>query len=822
MAAGKTLNGKQYAGSPHGRFDEGDVAPTATPRRGLPLCKKVMIAACVLSMTAQAKTVLWHHFDERTPGETAQAADVFVNSASSEYGSGEAHSINTGTTLGTDPDFMPTFVRPCYIEPILDPVSGSVHANTAAISFRTAGTSSALAGGAVIIKNNPALLLMNYTVECFVCTTGGTFNLIAPIAGKIQGDSGFTSETWQIGVLQNGKIFIRCNPDLSSTSGSGTHVINDGIWHHVALTCSYNAESGKSNYSVYVDYEPDFVKQVNSAPVYGQSTANFDNAIYIGGYRHSGRKFNGMIDELRISDEALPPAQFMRRALPPFVDADTLVWMPFDGENGAAATKNPNMIQGLSAAFVTRGNVAAPVCSGDIPSRTLRDSFALPPAWGNATSLFISTNGVSGNGTSVQLPAYAYFKTNLTAELFFKTAARVSGGEHQMLVKVSDQPFLQIMFDSSHPGRIWMIYCNMHGGVASPGTWTNAGLFGSDLDDGRWHHLAAVYDADLSTLKLYIDYLLMTAISSVVLSPTATECGIGSRPSPVNVSQYFHGWIDSVRFTQRVLAPEEFLSSTKRVLASDVAEMAFHAQFDNDYEAQSGDFIVAADACSRGFAGCEEPVFSSEVLYPELLLDGWRGTCTKTNEASVYLNGSTVLFRSAPGLGGFDQTAEFFCKLSSLPALAGIVSLNAVTTSGTGIPIWALYADDGDVAKLRFRCSTVLNDVVNTERYLMTDVPVSELVDGGWHHVAITLQAVDGNTNTQIALYIDRSRRFQGKVAGTLYSTGGSSVAFGASASAAGNTVGYIDEFRIMRGIMPKRRFLRQYTEPKGLTFTVR
>ena len=95
-------------------------------------------------------------------------------------------------------------------------------------------------------------------------------------------------------------------------------------------------------------------------------------------------------------------------------------------------------------------------------------------------------------------------------------------------------------------------------------------------------------------------------------------------------------------------------------------------------------------------------------------------------------------------------------------------------------------------------------------------------MDGGWHHVAITLQAVDGNTNTQIALYIDRSRRFQGKVAGTLYSTGGSSVAFGAYASAAGNTVGYIDEFRIMRGIMPKRRFLRQYTEPKGLTFTVR
>jgi hypothetical protein len=257
------------------------------------------------------------------------------------------------------------------------------------------------------------------------------------------------------------------------------------------------------------------------------------------------------------------------------------------------------------------------------------------------------------------------------------------------------------------------------------------------------------------------------------------------------------------------------------VLANDVAEMAFHAQFDNDYEAQSGDFIVTADAYSRGSAGCEEPVFSPEVLYPELLLDGWHGTCTKTNEASVYLNGSTVLFGSAPGLGGFDQTAEFFCKLSSLPALAGIVSVNAIAASGISYPRWALYADDGDVAKLRFRCLTVLNGV-NKERYLMTDVPVSELVDGGWHHVAIMLQAVDDNTNTQITLYIDRSNRFQGTINGTLYSAGGSSVVFGTSASTAGNMAGYIDEFRIMRGIMPKRRFLRQYTEPKGLMFTVR
>ena len=39
MATGKALNGKPYAGNPHVRFDEGEVAPAATPRRGSLLYK---------------------------------------------------------------------------------------------------------------------------------------------------------------------------------------------------------------------------------------------------------------------------------------------------------------------------------------------------------------------------------------------------------------------------------------------------------------------------------------------------------------------------------------------------------------------------------------------------------------------------------------------------------------------------------------------------------------------------------------------------------------------------------------------------------------
>ena len=57
MATGKALDGKPYAGNPHVRFDEGEVAPAATPRRGSLLYKLktcfVIAAAIAAAQCAQ-------------------------------------------------------------------------------------------------------------------------------------------------------------------------------------------------------------------------------------------------------------------------------------------------------------------------------------------------------------------------------------------------------------------------------------------------------------------------------------------------------------------------------------------------------------------------------------------------------------------------------------------------------------------------------------------------------------------------------------------------------------------------------------------------
>ena len=48
MATGKALDGKPYAGNPHVRFDEGEVAPATTPRRGSLLYKRMLLPLMML------------------------------------------------------------------------------------------------------------------------------------------------------------------------------------------------------------------------------------------------------------------------------------------------------------------------------------------------------------------------------------------------------------------------------------------------------------------------------------------------------------------------------------------------------------------------------------------------------------------------------------------------------------------------------------------------------------------------------------------------------------------------------------------------------
>ena len=780
-------------------------------------------AVCI---AAQAETVLWHHFDERAPGETALSTDTFVNSVSPDYGSGTAHSINAGTTLGTDAEFMPKFAAVPYSDRgdvIFDPVTGVKLQNRSSISFRTEGTTSALKGGAIVIEDVEQLHLSTFTVECFVCTTGGTYNLIAPIVGMVLGNN-FTSEAWQIGLLSNGKIFLRFDSDLSSTGGSGAAYINDGAWHHLALVCSYDEAENVSTYRMYVDYRLDFTMRKGRPLNYN----NKDHNIYIGGYKHAGRKLNGSIDELRISDTVLRPSQFLRR-YSPFVDEDTIAYLPLDGEPGtppylkhmnyAVQDKGDTITVGY-ASFVTTNAVY----SSDICSKTLRDNPLLPPPETNSASLLFQTNGVLGNGTGLYLSPYEYTATNFTAELFFKAEGKITHNSDshysQTLLKFSGNPPIQLTLDAPHPGTLILVCRN--GYERDTFEWQNCGNYGTDLDDGKWHHVAVAYDADNFTLAMYLDYKQVCNIPNVKLSGAAYNAFIGHGGD--TLKQFFHGKIDSVRFVQRVLSVDEFLNPST-IVYSGPGDVVFHAPLDGTFEAVAPSwYTITAKAESRGYDGCEDPVFTEAVKYPELLLDGKDGVCSATNTGSVKVNGSLICFANAERLGAFDHTTEFFYRLHSAGTMSGLIRINNGATAHDGAPLWALYTSGrGDSRRLSMRCSTVTNGVVSTERYTTTSLYLKNLEDAEWHHFAMTTRYDEESGRQHFAIFIDGEQKWTDSLLGYLYDRGsGFNVTLGYSIEAGGNVVGDFDEIRITRGILPPSKFLCRYRKPTGTVVTIR
>jgi hypothetical protein len=111
----------------------------------------------------------------------------------------------------------------------------------------------------------------------------------------------------------------------STVVGGSVPKITDGKWHHVAMT--YDGEMVR----LYVDYVLRGYLVWSGPLVYG---SNGSGKLCIGAnYGTSYGAWDGFIDEVRISDVALPPEKFLRvceSAGFAASDADTAIYLPFN------------------------------------------------------------------------------------------------------------------------------------------------------------------------------------------------------------------------------------------------------------------------------------------------------------------------------------------------------------------------------------------------------------------------------------------------------------------------------------------------------------
>ena len=265
-----------------------------------------------LPLVSSAAVVGYWSFDDGLPTSTAGTLSSSVNSPALD---GAASNSGTGSTKPVFSNQMPGVeIQGSAGGATLNPSNG------AALYFTNPdapGNLNGTSGGRVDILDSGAgspLKLESFTIEGFIKVED--FVNFAAIFTKNRVDA--NGSTWMIDTDNAGHLRARFDSQpLGSGNGTtgfnqsfiGTSaLINDGLWHHIALT--YDGPTRAAN--LYVDY----------ARVAGGTVINplvYDNSALRFGSSGGGRGFDGYMDEVRLSDTALAPTEFLSAVPEPSV-----------------------------------------------------------------------------------------------------------------------------------------------------------------------------------------------------------------------------------------------------------------------------------------------------------------------------------------------------------------------------------------------------------------------------------------------------------------------------------------------------------------------
>ena len=813
-------------------------------------------------LAASADTIAWWHFDECEPCTTAPANTVASDQAPTTY----AHvytvgNYNTISALSENGgDYLPTYTKPFRGLAVYDPVTGMTRTNNAAMKFRIARGGSApdtnagraRFGGALKFEGGYDIYESLYgknaiTVEAFLCTTGGAYNLFAPIVGSVNGSS-FTDERWALYMRDDGTIVVRFATGTSTASvwytgdGLGKTKVNDGAWHHVAFT--YDG----SDVRIYVDYALDKKSSDGSDRVYAKTgnvpTYSSDNATWVGGYatgdaNNGGRKFPGVIDEVRVSNATLQPEQFLRMQ-PLDMDPDEIVRVSFMPDEYEVLLKKDYMNL-ADALGPNRQNAVFRKVSGADPSSydtvtKVGDVIAaglysdMRPE--NVAS-YCQTTNAAGKANYIHVPYVSTMisgsdgaAASYTIETFFKTRGRVSGGSsyRQVVFKFGAQPWINVLFNaSSNRNLLYAYYLN----GTLDGHYTDSGV--KNVDDGNWHHIACVVDgtAQINNICFYIDYRLDKAFTGTLPDvSTGNSMFFGSKEN--GGGQFFDGWLDDIRVTKRALTPREFLT-THPVGSGDISLLAL---FEQNY-----DFTCASNA-NLSATGVGEartdgtaPTFVKESR-GNLLLDGTNGTERATNEYSVHLNRSRVAFPASPFWALDSYTVEFWAKLDGVIDANGTVAADPETLDNH-IPIMRLTRGNGSsydwyIYRGREKVRNTCIQMAIGGEYPIWSLPSNKLlIDGKWHHYAFTFEPVNDGTNTLVKVFYDYKNVGYGNPSRPGLTLGtrlpmcvDGRLMLGEGSSTHPNIVGEFDAVRVSKGVLDPSQFLGRVA--KGFVLILR
>jgi RHS repeat-associated protein len=334
------------------------------------------------------------------------------------------------------------------------------------------------------------------------------------------GQSG-TGGGYELSVTNIGKARLDLyQTPTTYTTVVGSTTLTTDVWHHIAGVFD------GSQMRIYVDGVLDGSVSSSSAPASGTSNVRLGRNSGSGTYF-----FNGLIDEVRISNTALYTANFTPQMSLSATGSTKGLWK-FDGQNLNDASGNGNT-----------GNLISGSYSNDIPvgNAYYSGSFNGTNAYAEVPSS--SSLNISGSLTLeawVKINAIGNYQDIINRESWGQSG---TGGGYELSVTNIGKARLDL--------------------YQTPTTYTT--LVGTTtLSTGVWHHIAATFDG--SGMRIYVNGTL-DASNSNTSAPASGTSNVRLGRNSGSGTYFFNGLIDEVRISNAAIytsnfTPQQHLTAT--------------------------------------------------------------------------------------------------------------------------------------------------------------------------------------------------------------------------------------------------------------------
>ena len=376
-----------------------------------------------------------------------------------------------------------------------------------------------------------------YTIECWALAEADCDGMIMELSPNI-------SANQSQGAAYPGSFYLYAKEGVMVRGSNGRYNgekfdagnICDGQWHHIAVIVDPAGETAADKVQLYLDG----VRQT------GHWQNNTDSCLrpyrlYVGSRGGSSFPFKGRIDDIRITEGALAPADFLQSRSADALDVRAY-WKFDDVAPLTDSSGNGNTLQGSQGVTFANGYASFDGTASDMrTANTLNLS-----AYTDATVEFFVRKHAGADDLSIVMELSQNATSYSGAFYFSLNEAGV--GAVNGLFRLADG----------------YRYGN------SPANTVNAG----------WHHVALVKDSSNSgntyCVSLYVDGIRMGDYAGNARNSSASLRNdilyIGSRK---NSNYFLDADIDDIRITAAALAPGQFLRTRTGVLDDVIAYWPF-------------------------------------------------------------------------------------------------------------------------------------------------------------------------------------------------------------------------------------------------------